>query len=160
MRMATPSPNRRDSPRQRGVGVDGVELDVHGLLAPAGGGAVHHVVVDEGEGVEQLEGGTGVDDRGVVGRAAGSDERPVAEGRSQPLAAGQHEAAERVASGASRSGSTAVHRRVSASRTSRRRASTGPATVASAAGTAVDTTSGLGGEEARRRRRGPRGRRR
>ena len=50
--------------------------------------AVHDVVVDQGEGVEQLEGGAGVDHRGVVRVAAGADVGPVAERRPQPLAAG------------------------------------------------------------------------
>ena len=83
-------------PRRRSAG------GVHGVLedagastgrAPAGDAAVHHVVVDEGEGVQQLEGGAGVDDPGVAGSAPAPDGTPEAERRAQPLAAGRDEAA-------------------------------------------------------------------
>ena len=81
-------------PALRGVGVG--EAQVGGPGAPPGGGAVHHVVVEQGEGVQQLERRAGVD-RAVVGRvAAGGDEAPVAERRPQPLAARGDEATERL----------------------------------------------------------------
>ena len=90
-RIATPSPKRRDSPAQPAArvlaGVDGVR----GRRAPAAGGVVHHVVVEQGEGVHQLERRAGVDDPLVVGVAAGADEAPVAERRAQALAARQHQ---------------------------------------------------------------------
>ena len=46
-----------------GVGVAVGEPAVHGGRAAADGRAVHDVVVDEGEGLEQLERGAGIDDR-------------------------------------------------------------------------------------------------
>ena len=58
-------------------------------------GAVHDVVVDERERVQQLERGADVDDDRVVGVPSGSDERAVAERRPQPLAAREHEIAQR-----------------------------------------------------------------
>ena len=60
------------------------------LAAPALG-VVHHVVVEQREGVHQLERGAGVGDDRIVGVAAAADERPVAERRTEPLAARQHE---------------------------------------------------------------------
>jgi len=45
--------------------------------------------------VQELEGGAGVDDLGVLGASAGADICPVAERRPEPLAAGQHEIAQR-----------------------------------------------------------------
>ncbi len=62
---------------------------------PSGRGAVHHVVVEEGERVEQLEGRTGVSRPRVIRVAAGADEAPVGEGRAQALAAGQHQRLQR-----------------------------------------------------------------
>ena len=47
--------------------------------------------MQKGEGVQELEGGAGVDDAGVAGVASGPHERPVAEGGPQPLASGEHE---------------------------------------------------------------------
>src|SRR5262249_48592132 len=64
------------------------ELDVGGDLAPAGGGPVHDVGGGEGEGVEQLERGPGVDHPGIVTVTPGPDEAPVAKGRAQALASG------------------------------------------------------------------------
>src|SRR5205085_6065754 len=72
-----------------GEGVAGLELDVDGVHGPPGGRPVHDVVVDEGEGVEQLEGGPRVDHHAVGEVAFRSHESPVAERRPQPLAAGQ-----------------------------------------------------------------------
>jgi hypothetical protein len=67
------------------------EVDMNRGAAPPQARAVHHVVVEEGESVEQLEGGSGVDDRGVGWSTAGPDVGPVAEGRSEPLAAVEDE---------------------------------------------------------------------
>ena len=75
-------------------GVAGLELDVDRVGAPAGGRAVHDVVVHQGEGVQQLQGGAGVDDGGVVRAPAGADVRPVAERRAEALAAGQDQVTE------------------------------------------------------------------
>ena len=63
--------------------------------APSRRGAVHHVVVEQGERVEQLEGRAGVGRPRVVRVAAGPDEAPVDEGRAQALAAGQHQRLQR-----------------------------------------------------------------
>jgi hypothetical protein len=63
------------------------ELGVGRGLAPAGVRAVHDVVVDQREGMEQLERGSSVDDAGVERVAARADEAPVAEGGSEALAA-------------------------------------------------------------------------
>ena len=63
------------------------ELDV-GRRGAGGVGSVHDVVVHQGEGVEQLEGGPGVDDAGIVRVAPGTHEGPVAERRPQALPAG------------------------------------------------------------------------
>ena len=94
--MATPSPKRRGSPDQPLRGVRVGEAQVGGPGPPPGRGAVHDVVVEQGERVQQLEGRAGVD-RAVVGRvAAGGDEAPVAERGPQPLAAGGDEATERL----------------------------------------------------------------
>jgi hypothetical protein len=71
------------------------ELDVGCRCAPSGVGAVHDVVVDEGEGVEQLEGGTGIDDPRIVGVAARANEGPVAERGPQALAPGVDQVAQR-----------------------------------------------------------------
>ena len=72
--------------------VEGVALlegDVDGVGPPPEGGAVHDVVVDQGEGVQHLQGGPTVGDEGIAGVASGAGERPVAERRAQALAAGQ-----------------------------------------------------------------------
>ncbi len=76
--------------------VAGLERHVDGGQAPPRAGAVHDVVVHEGEAVEQLEGGTGLDPDRVGGVAPGAGEAPVAEGRAEALAAAQDEAAESV----------------------------------------------------------------
>jgi hypothetical protein len=47
--------------------------------------------VDEGEALEQLEGGAGVDHHGVVGIAARGPEPPVAERRTEALAPAEHQ---------------------------------------------------------------------
>ena len=73
-----------------GGGVPAGRLDVCRGAAAAGRGLVHHVVVDEREQVERLEGGGGADEvpvvRGPV-RATGGEEAPVAHRHAQPLAA-------------------------------------------------------------------------
>ena len=95
MRIATPSPKRRASPRhtaRRG----GRRRQVGGAEAAAGGRAVHHVVVHQRERLQHLEGGAGLDHRRVVVTAAGRPEAPEAERRAQPLATAHHERAQRV----------------------------------------------------------------
>ena len=77
----------------------GGEVDVDGRPPPAQARPVHHVVVEEGEGVEQLQGGAGVDHRRVGRVAAGADEGPVAERRPEPLPAVEDETAERLERG-------------------------------------------------------------
>ena len=67
------------------------EGPVHGRQPTAQRRAVHDVVVHEGERVQQLERGAGVD-HDLVGRVApGAHEGPVAERGPQPLAAGADE---------------------------------------------------------------------
>ena len=63
-RIATPSPNRRGSPRQRSIDVAVTEVEVHRARAAPGGRAVHDVVVHERERLQQLERGADVDDGG------------------------------------------------------------------------------------------------
>jgi hypothetical protein len=53
--------------------------------------AVHHVVVHEREGVQQLERRTCISDQRMVRRAAGADERPVTERGTQALPPGEHQ---------------------------------------------------------------------
>ena len=60
MRIATPSPKRRDSPCQPAVGVPCRRTWCGWWAAPAAVGIVHDVVVEERERVHQLEGRTGV----------------------------------------------------------------------------------------------------
>jgi hypothetical protein len=72
------------------------EDQVGGPLAPPGGRAVHDVVVEEGERLEQLERRAGVDGPLVLRRAAGPHEAPEAERRPEPLPAGQQQRGERV----------------------------------------------------------------
>ena len=79
-----------------GVDVAGGEVDVDGRAAPPQPRPVHHVVVEEGEGVEQFQGRAGVHHRRVFRVPAGADEGPVAERRPQPLAAVEDEPAERL----------------------------------------------------------------
>ena len=70
-----------------------LELPVRGGVATTGVRAVHHVVVDQRAGVQQLETGGGREhgvERGlVVLRSGGGHVPPRAEGRPQALAAGQ-----------------------------------------------------------------------
>ena len=79
-----------------GRDVAGGEVDMDGRAAPPQPRPVHHVVVEQGEGVEQLEGGAGVDHRRVGRVTAGADEGPVAEGRPEPLPAVEDEPAQRL----------------------------------------------------------------
>ena len=58
-------------------------------LAAPDVGVVHDVVVDQREGVEEFQRGPDVDDGLVLGVTAGTDERPMTEGGSETLAAGQ-----------------------------------------------------------------------
>ena len=88
MRMATPSPKRRASPRQRRRAWRSPNSRCAVRAPRRIDGAVHHVVVDEGEGLQQLEGGAGVDDHSASSASPPApDEAPVAERRAQPLAA-------------------------------------------------------------------------
>ena len=70
------------------------EARVHRVVPAAHLGAVHDVVVRERERVHELERGRGVDDPRVAPVALRTDERAVAEGRTEPLAAGGDEAAQ------------------------------------------------------------------
>jgi hypothetical protein len=68
------------------------EADVGGRPAAAGQGAVHHVVVDQGAGVHELQRRHGPQHGGVVLRGTGDGldraaPAPVGEGRAQALAA-------------------------------------------------------------------------
>ena len=94
-RIATPSPKRRDSPVQAAVAVRRAVDDVGGGRAAAARRGVHHVVVEQGEGVHQLDRSPA---RTTVGGgiSAGADEAPVAERRAQPLAARAHHAVDLV----------------------------------------------------------------
>ena len=67
-----------------------------GRLSTAGRRVVHHVVVEQCEGVHQLERGSGVDVDLVVGAAACAHVAPVAEGRAEPFAAREHESSDLV----------------------------------------------------------------
>ncbi len=68
---------------------------MQGGLAAAGGTAVHHVVMDESECVEELERSAGVEELRLVTRRAAGQRTPVAEGGAEPLATGRNEAVER-----------------------------------------------------------------
>ncbi|MEY3494304.1 MAG: hypothetical protein RL413_1722, partial [Actinomycetota bacterium] len=61
------------------------EHDMRDRLATTTRGSIHHVVVEQGERVEKLESGPGVDGSSFVG-SAGSLMTPEAERRTQPLA--------------------------------------------------------------------------
>ena len=88
-----------------GGGVLFGERDVRGGPAAAGGGRVHHVVVHQGEGVQQLQRGQrGQHGRQRRGAADGPAPAPVGERGADPLAAGQD--------GVPRGGGEAAHRRV------------------------------------------------
>ena len=56
-------------------------------------GSVHDVVVEEGEGVQKFESGTGVDRSRVARISTEADETPVTESGSKPLAAGSDQTA-------------------------------------------------------------------
>ena len=70
------------------LGVQGLEAAVDAGRAAAGVGAVDDVVVDQGGGLEELEGRPGTDHRGVLRVAARRPPAPVAQPRTQPLAPG------------------------------------------------------------------------
>jgi hypothetical protein len=71
-----------------GVFVHRLEAPVRGRSTPAQVAGVHHVVVDQGAGLEQLQRcGGGANLRDVA--AARASPAPVAERRAEPLAAGQ-----------------------------------------------------------------------
>jgi hypothetical protein len=80
------------------------EAPVHGGHSPAGVAAVHDVVVDQGGGLEHLEGGGDYEHTGGVG-ATRAAPAPVAERRPQPLAA-----AEQVADGVHQRSQVWAHR--------------------------------------------------
>ncbi len=70
-----------------GVTVLGLEAAVRRGPAAAGVGGVHQVVVDQGTGVQQLEGGACADEGVLVAQVgAYGAVSPVAEGRAEPLA--------------------------------------------------------------------------
>ena len=96
MRIATPSPKRRASPRHTAASCRSPKARCAVRSPAPRRGAVHDVVVHEREGLEHLEGGAGLDHRGVVVAAAGGAEAPVAERRPEPLAAAHHERAQRL----------------------------------------------------------------
>jgi hypothetical protein len=73
------------------LAVQGFVARVCGRRAASGWRVVHHVVVEQRERVHQFERRACPHHHLVVGMAAGADEAPVAEGRTQPLAAGQHQ---------------------------------------------------------------------
>ena len=106
-RMATPSPKRRASPVQASCSVPVGEAQVGGAGAAPGGRAVHDVVVEQRERVQQLEGRAGVDGSVSSGSPPAPDEAPVAEGRPQPLSPGGQQPAQR----GQRSGQVRVQRR-------------------------------------------------
>jgi hypothetical protein len=66
-----------------------VEVAVQRRPAPTSGRAVHDVVVEEGEAVEQLDAGGDVQPGAVVRIAASGQEAVAAEERAEPLAADQ-----------------------------------------------------------------------
>ena len=74
--------------RPTGIGMQGAELAVHAGTATARVRSVDDVIVDEGRGLEQFEGGACLDDRGVVGSAPGSTPAPVAKQSPHPLPTG------------------------------------------------------------------------
>ena len=69
-------------------------LDMHCRPTSPRGGTVHDVVVDEGEGLQQLERRARVDDAFVADVTAGAGEAPIAERRPQSFAAVEHERAQ------------------------------------------------------------------
>ena len=83
-------------PRPAGRGVFGRRQGVRRRLPPPRGRVVHHVVVEQRERVHQLQGGTRIDVGLVVVTAARTHVTPVAERRTEPLAAGEHEAGDLV----------------------------------------------------------------
>jgi len=72
--------------------VDGSGVDMHRRLTPSAIRSVHHIVVDQREGMQQFESGAGVDDGVVVDRAPCRRCGPRAEGRAQPLPAAEDHA--------------------------------------------------------------------
>ena len=76
--------------------VPGRVLEMRGAHATTSRRAVHDVVVDQREGVQQLERRARICDYGIVGIAAGTDETPVAERRPEALASREEERAERL----------------------------------------------------------------
>jgi hypothetical protein len=77
-------------PEPLGAAVHAGEATVRGGQAAARVGAVHHVVVDEGAGLEEFQRGGCTEGRIVVGSVArGTAKAPVAEGGPQPLPAGK-----------------------------------------------------------------------
>ena len=86
-RVATLSPNSSPSPSPRLLAVPLRGDDVQGGQAAAGGRAVHDVVLDEREEVQQLQGRGHPHEVGVaVGATAGDRPAPVRQHRPEPLA--------------------------------------------------------------------------
>jgi hypothetical protein len=77
-----------------GVAVVAGEHGVGGGFTSTACGVVHHVVVEQGERVHQLECCAGVGHHRVGGVAASTHETPVAEGRAESLAAHEDQAAD------------------------------------------------------------------
>ena len=73
-----------------------LEAHVDRIERPSSGRAVHDVVVDEREGVQQLERGARVDDRGITRAPARAHEGPVTERRTEALASGEDELPQRI----------------------------------------------------------------
>ena len=95
-RIAAPSPNRRDSPDQpasRCVSAyTACVVDSPRRLERV----VHHVVVEQGEGMHQFERRPCVDHALIVGGPSGADEAPLAERWAEALASGLDHSADLV----------------------------------------------------------------
>ena len=94
MRIATPSPNRRGSPRQAPRPWVSAKVRCAVRWPRRVGGTVHHVVVHERERLEQLERGPRIDDAGVVGGTARGGVSPEAERGPDSFRVGQHQVAQ------------------------------------------------------------------
>ena len=88
IRMAAPAPKAAAEPRQPDAACRAAKRRCTDRLAAAGRARVHHVVVHQSAGVQQLERGGSREDLAAVGAAA-CPPAPVAEPGPQPLAAGQ-----------------------------------------------------------------------
>ena len=88
VRMAAAWPNRSLSRAQPCVFMQFAEAPVNAGTAPPGIGTINDVVVDQGGGLEQLQGAPGGDHLTGAGSAAGAAPAPVAHQRAEPFAAG------------------------------------------------------------------------